>query len=82
MRCSYEARPGFVLKVSSPEVAHLEEDVVLLADRCRIRRSDSIHGNVGRPDAKPLDERPFETSVTSARPLRLCWIRPIGDTFS
>ena len=46
VRCGNEAWPGFVLKVPSPEVAHIEEGIGLLTDRCRIRHSDPIRGDV------------------------------------
>lgn len=46
-----EARPGFVFKVPSPEVEHIEEGIGLLAGCCRTRHSDPIHGVVRRPNA-------------------------------
>ena len=51
VRSRNETSAGFVLPVSSPEVAHPEEGIGLLADRCRIRPSDPIYGYVRRPDA-------------------------------
>ena len=54
VRCRNEIRPGFVLKVSPTPVAHIEEGIGLFADRCHIRRSDPLCGNVRRPDAEPL----------------------------
>ena len=37
-----EGRPGFVLKMPSSEVAHIEEGFGLLARRCPTCNSDSI----------------------------------------
>ena len=54
VRCRNEARPGFVLKMPSSEVAHIEEGIGLLARRCCTRHSDPIYGDVRRPDAQPL----------------------------
>ena len=54
VRCCNEARTGFVLKMPSSEVAHIEEGFGLLARRCPTRNSDPIYGDLRRPDAQPL----------------------------
>ena len=51
VRCRNEARPGFVFKMPSPEMEHIEEGFGLFAGRCRTRHSDSIRCGVRRPDA-------------------------------
>jgi hypothetical protein len=46
-----EARPEFMLTMSPPEVAHIEEGIGVPADRCRFGRFDQIYGDVRCPDA-------------------------------
>jgi hypothetical protein len=51
VRCSDETRPEFMLTMSPPEVAHIEEGIGVPADRCRFGRFDQIYGDVRCPDA-------------------------------